>query len=104
MKTYIARPYRRNLGLPSFEFDFNAGTVTLRTRGKRTTIATWDPDDSRPGLSDTTPARCAAAIVGFFMAYVERPAEFDRDPEATEQVHRAAWIRHGETLACFLPE
>jgi hypothetical protein len=54
----------------------------------------------RPGLSARTERDYANDIVGFAMAYVDRPEEFDRSPDDTEQLCDVWWMEHGDVIAC----
>lgn len=48
-------------------------------------------DNTRTWVSD---------VVGFAVAYVERPEEFDRAADDKEQLEAAWWRTHGDMLAC----
>lgn len=58
----------------------------------------------RPGIHSTEQSM-ADDVAGFALAYVERPDEFDRTPNDTEQVHGAWWRTHGDTItSALLPD
>ncbi len=77
----------------------NGVVVSIDTDGAVTERLRWA--GYRPGLSARTEREMADDIVGFAMAYVERPEEFDRSPDDTEQVHAAWWLGHGDDVSCI---
>lgn len=107
--TFYVRPFRSGMG-PTFRFDFTPysdGTMHVdvhlisgRKAGER--ICIFDSDGYRPGVFARTARQWAEDVVGFALAYVERPAEFARRPTDPEQVNAAAWNRYGDALACAL--
>lgn len=52
--------------------------------------------------TDGTLRAWASDAVGFAMAYVERPEEFDRTPQDVEQATREWWLLNGESLSLDL--
>ena len=44
-------------------------------------------------------------VASFALAYVERPDEFGREPDDTEQLHAAWWRQHGDAImSALLPD
>ncbi len=63
-----------------------------------TVVFRWDR--YRAGIGARTDAERANDILSFCLAYVERPSEFDREPDDTEQEHAAFWRAYGEAFQC----
>jgi len=107
--TFYARPFLPGMG-PSFRFDFtpfsdgtmHADAYIIHGRKSGDRVCIFDSDGYRPGLSATAARRWASDVVGFAVAYVERPAEFDRAAEDAEQVYAPIWRTYGETLSAML--
>ena len=59
------------------------------------------PFHANPSVDGTLKA-WASDAVGFAMAYVERPEEFDRTPQDVEQATREWWLLNGEALSLDL--
>jgi hypothetical protein len=88
--------------------DLCRGTMIATETGKGDrTVFEWDPDDYSPGLHACRldgEARDLAEcddLIGFARAYAEdgaRGAEFDRDPDAAEQLHAEFWSTHGDSF------
>jgi hypothetical protein len=90
-------PYLPGKG-PSFE---------IAADRKPTVTAVW-PDGSRSPMfagdrfrpsAGRTDLGCADDVVGFAVAYVESPEDFDRSPDDVEQTARELWEAHGESIA-----
>ena len=63
-------------------------------------------NDYRPSVytRDDTRAMCGD-LASFALAYVERPDEFGREPDDTEQIHAAWWRQHGDAItSALLPD
>lgn len=64
-------------------------------------IVRFEGGPYRQGAGGWSDQRFAADIAGFAVAYVERPEEFERGPDDTEQSpeNRAWFYRHRDSLA-----
>lgn len=105
METFIAQPYIPNAGPDypaSVRFEHSDGRVkVVSVESDGSEVVRFDAGPYRMGAAASwADARMASDVVGFAVAYVERPEEFDRDESDTEQVHAAWWRRHGDALAC----
>lgn len=85
---------------PTLTIDTATGTMTADDVG---VVFEWDPSDWKPaaGLTDEEEAQ---HLLGFAVAYAERPVEFDREPDAAEQKHAAWWTAHGDAMSRELPD
>jgi len=98
-------PYIRGRG-PRLKIDIDNGKMIAYEpanprsgeKAKRTVVFSWDPYDYRPGLGANTEVRQAEDLLGFVLAYVERPEEFNRSRRDPEQRNRHWWNQYGETM------
>jgi hypothetical protein len=117
VKAYL----RGRAGVPSggSMFEYRVGPVPFQwvaTGGGRYSVGiskmsggvVFRGEDYRPSpfhadpSTDGTLRAWASDAVGFAMAYVERPEEFDRTPQDVEQATREWWLLNGESLSLDL--
>jgi len=101
---YTVSPYLNTAGAPyprAVHFLMHDDGSSVRVVSEEydgSTVVRFQGERYRPASSE--PCAMADDLVGYAVAYVERPEEFARSPDDTEQVHAAWWEEHGDTLSC----
>ena len=104
------RPYPPGKG-PSVDIEFAWFTAPNGT--ELATVFITDSDGVcrfigkryRPSPLGRTDREMCADVIGFALAYVERPDEFGREPDDSEQLHAAWWRQHGDAItSALLPD
>lgn len=104
--THTIKPYLPGHG-PEVTFTFRDGShggydgdVSDDTGAVRFTFRCY-----RVGLGRNYHRSMCEDVASFALAYVERPDEFGREPDDTEQIHAAWWRQHGDAImSAFLPD